>query len=105
MSDRSFDVVYSSALIEDFEDTVAIMDDWARLVRPGGRLIVAFPEQREYEEQCRDTGQVKNVHHKIADMGLDYMLGRLSELTRVVRILLAHRNVAGYMSLLIVEVT
>jgi 2-polyprenyl-6-hydroxyphenyl methylase/3-demethylubiquinone-9 3-methyltransferase len=38
-----FDVVYSSGLIEHFEDTSAVVDEHLRLLKPGGRLVLIVP--------------------------------------------------------------
>lgn len=40
---ESFDVVYSSGLIEHFDDTYAVIAEHLRLLRPGGRLILIVP--------------------------------------------------------------
>jgi SAM-dependent methyltransferase len=40
---ESFDLVYSSGLIEHFEDTVAVVREHLRLLRPGGRLVLIVP--------------------------------------------------------------
>jgi 2-polyprenyl-3-methyl-5-hydroxy-6-metoxy-1,4-benzoquinol methylase len=40
----SFDVVYSSGLIEHFEDPRAIVRTHVELARPGGRAIIAIPD-------------------------------------------------------------
>lgn len=41
--DNHFDWVYSSHLIEDIDDTESVLVEWARIVKPGGKLIVATP--------------------------------------------------------------
>jgi len=38
-----FDLVYSSGLIEHFEDTRAVIAEHVRLVRPGGKLVLIVP--------------------------------------------------------------
>jgi len=40
---ETFDIVYSSGLIEHFEDTRAVVAEHVRLLRPGGRLILIVP--------------------------------------------------------------
>lgn len=39
----TFDVVYSSGLIEHFEDTRSVVTEHLRLLKPGGRLVVIVP--------------------------------------------------------------
>lgn len=40
---EAFDVVYSSGLIEHFDDTRAVVAEHVRLLKPGGRLVVIAP--------------------------------------------------------------
>jgi len=40
---ESFDLVYSSGLIEHFEDTLAVVGEHLRLLKPGGRLVLIVP--------------------------------------------------------------
>jgi SAM-dependent methyltransferase len=40
---ESFDLVYSSGLIEHFEDTVAAVEEHLRLLKRGGRLVLIVP--------------------------------------------------------------
>jgi SAM-dependent methyltransferase len=40
---ESFDLVYSSGLIEHFEDTVAVVEEHLRLLKRGGRLVLIVP--------------------------------------------------------------
>ncbi len=42
--DESFDLVFSQGLIEHFPDPNAILDAHARLVRPGGWLVINVPQ-------------------------------------------------------------
>jgi SAM-dependent methyltransferase len=38
-----FDVVYSSGLVEHFDDTRAVIAEHLKLIRPGGRLVIIVP--------------------------------------------------------------
>lgn len=80
VKDNIFDFVYSSHLIEDFADTGRILREFTRILKPGGNLILVFPDQAAYEKKCRETGQPLNIHHVHADMGFDYMMKQLGEL-------------------------
>jgi 2-polyprenyl-6-hydroxyphenyl methylase/3-demethylubiquinone-9 3-methyltransferase len=40
---ETFDVVYSSGLIEHFDDTRAVSGEHVRLLKPGGRLVLIVP--------------------------------------------------------------
>jgi len=44
--DGVLDFVYSSHLLEDLVDTEAVLREWIRILRPGGRLILADQVQR-----------------------------------------------------------
>lgn len=78
--DNKFDYVYSSHLIEDFEDTVSGLKKFTRILKSGGVLILVFPDQKKYEQFCKKTGQPLNMYHKHADMGYRLMLEKLSEI-------------------------
>jgi ubiquinone/menaquinone biosynthesis C-methylase UbiE len=73
VGDNTFDYVYSSHLIEDFEDTTSALVDFIRILKPGGNLILVFPDQKVYEEVCLKTGQPLNQYHIHKDMGLAFM--------------------------------
>jgi ubiquinone/menaquinone biosynthesis C-methylase UbiE len=82
--DDTFDYVYSSHMIEDVEDTASVLKEFIRILKPGGNLILVFPDQAKYEKTCRRTGQPLNMCHVHADMGLTYMhqqLRRISDIT------------------------
>lgn len=80
VDDNTFDYVYSSHLIEDFVDTKAALTEFIRILKPGGNLILVFPDQPAYEKHCRRTGQPLNMYHVHKDMGLKFMQDRLNEL-------------------------
>lgn len=46
--DGTLDFVYSSHLLEDFEDTESVLREWLRVLRPGGRLILFCPDEQEF---------------------------------------------------------
>jgi SAM-dependent methyltransferase len=81
--DNTFDYVYSSHMIEDVEDTNAVLREFIRILKPGGNLILVFPDQSKYERHCRRTGQPLNMCHVHADMGLTFMHQRLNELADI----------------------
>jgi SAM-dependent methyltransferase len=75
----AFDTVYSSHLIEDFEDTTAILREFVRILKDGGRLILVFPDEEAYRKHCRKTGQKLNQRHVHTDMGFEFMKTKMAE--------------------------
>jgi predicted SAM-dependent methyltransferase len=84
--DNVLDYVYSSHLLEDFEETKPVLIEWLRVLKPGGRLIVFCPDEQIYREHCRRTGTPYNTAHKIADFSLARVKRDLAEIggTKVV---------------------
>lgn len=80
IEDNTFDYVYTSHLIEDFEDTVAGLQKFIRILKDEGTLILVFPDQKVYEEHCMRTGQLLNAYHKHAQMGLQFMKEKLKSI-------------------------
>ncbi|MDR3715333.1 MAG: glycosyltransferase family 9 protein [Puia sp.] len=80
VDDNTFDYVYTSHLIEDFRDTRAALEEFIRILKTGGNLILVFPDQPKYEEHCIRTGQPLNQYHVHKDMGLKFMHERLREI-------------------------
>jgi SAM-dependent methyltransferase len=78
--DNTYDYVYTSHLIEDFQDTKDALRKFIRILKDGGNLILVFPDQPKYEVYCRDMGIPMNPYHVHADMGYDFMMARLNEL-------------------------
>jgi predicted SAM-dependent methyltransferase len=74
--DGAFDYLYSSHLFEDFDPTEneKILKEWLRVVRRGGYLVLLLPEQQRYVEYCRKRKELPNIHHKVDDFGVDYMI-------------------------------
>ena len=84
--DRVLDYVYSSHLLEDFEDTDAVLREWLRVLKPGGRLIIFCPDEQQFRAHCACTGQHYNPHHKHADFSLRFVKDALARIggTRLV---------------------
>lgn len=75
--DGVLDYVYSSHLLEDFEDTEAILKEWCRVIKPVGKLILVLPDQQEYEAYCKSIGAGTNEHHKHSDFGSEFVKKRM----------------------------
>ncbi|MDD5261036.1 MAG: methyltransferase domain-containing protein [Methylacidiphilales bacterium] len=78
--DGVLDYVYSSHLLEDFEDTKAVLREWVRVLKPGGNLVLFCPDEQVYRQHCKATGQVYNENHKHPDFSLEKAKALLSEI-------------------------
>ncbi len=83
VADNHYDYVYSSHLIEDFEDTRAGLLKMIRVLKNDGLLILAFPDQQRYEWFSKRYGTFLNPYHKHKDMGYAYMLNCLNSITHI----------------------
>jgi len=90
--DNTFDYVYTSHLIEDFEDTKKGLNEFIRILKSEGNLILVFPDQQQYEKHCKSTGQPLNLYHKHADMGSAFMQEALKRLPGISYTLLFESN-------------
>ncbi len=75
--DGVLDYVFSSHVLEDFEETTAVLAEWLRVLKPGGRLIIYCPDQVKYADFCQRKGCPTNPHHVYADFSLAFVLNRL----------------------------
>lgn len=84
--DGVLDYIFSSHLLEDFQDTESVLREWLRVLKPGGRLIVFCPDEQRFRAHCARTGQPYNPHHIHAHFSLDYVKGLLDRIggTRLV---------------------
>jgi len=80
--DGVLDYVYSSHVLEDFTDVQAVLSEWLRVLRPGGRLVIYCPDEQVYRRHCAATGQPYNLHHVHADFSLAYVQHALGRLAR-----------------------
>jgi hypothetical protein len=78
--DGVLDYVFSSHLLEDFPDTEAVLREWLRVLKPGGRLILYCPDEQCYRKHCRETGQSYNANHQQPDFSLDFVKEALKRL-------------------------
>ena len=71
--DNSLDYVFSSHLLEDYEETEDILKEWLRVLKVNGRLILYLPDEQKYKDWCENNSRYYNNHHKVPDMSLEYM--------------------------------
>jgi SAM-dependent methyltransferase len=89
-ADGVLDFVFSSHLLEDFVDVRAILVEWLRVLKPGGRLIIFCPDEQVYRRHCAATGQPYNTHHVHADFSLEFVKRELAKTGVPFRVL--HEN-------------
>lgn len=63
--DGVLDWVYSAHLIEDYtaDEQKAVIREWCRVIKPGGRLVILAPEKNRWAEALK-RGQPPNLAHK-----------------------------------------
>lgn len=70
--DDTFDFVYASHILEDAckGDRKRVFSEWARIVKPGGNLIVLVPEVERWKYAVEVLGQCPNCSHKSPEPSL-----------------------------------
>lgn len=58
--DNCFDFVHSSHSLEHMDDWKVALDNWVRVCRPGGYLIISVPEEYMYEKDSWPSAFNKN---------------------------------------------
>ncbi len=81
--DGALDWVYSSHVLEDFQDTAAVLNEWLRVLRVGGRLILFLPDEQLYRAFCESQGKPPNAHHIHEHFGPAYLKDLLAPCTGI----------------------
>lgn len=68
---ESLDWIYSSHVLEDFEDSKTVLDEWLRVVKPGGNLVLYLPDEQTYRAHCQSQGKPPNIYHVHEDFSLE----------------------------------
>lgn len=71
--DSVLDYLYSSHLLEDFEDTKKILLEWCRVVKTGGNVVLNLPHDKTFLDHCIKSGQAYNHEHKCKQMSIEWM--------------------------------
>jgi ubiquinone/menaquinone biosynthesis C-methylase UbiE len=67
--DNVLDYVFSSHLLEDFEDIETVLREWLRVLKVGGHLILFCPDEKIF----RGQGFGYNPHHKHQDFSIEFV--------------------------------
>ena len=71
--DATLDFVYSSHLLEDYNEWEELLKEWIRVIKPGGHILILVPDKVKFNEAVRRTGG-GNAAHKH-----EFRVGELSE--------------------------
>lgn len=71
--DQSIDVVITSFLLDRLADPQAALLEWYRVIRPGGKIIIATPLNWQTTEQRHDLGDWQALDHLLQDIGLQLL--------------------------------
>ena len=100
--DNTLDYVFSSHLLEDFQDTESVLREWLRVIKPGGHLIIFCPDEQRFRAHCNRTGQPYNPHHVHAHFSLAHVRNLLERIGGT-RLVLENPDVDSYSWDLVVE--
>lgn len=73
--DGVLDYIFSSHLLEDFSDIPAVLEEWVRVLKFGGVLLLYLPDEQRYRSIIENIGGYINPHHVHENMSLRYMSG------------------------------
>jgi SAM-dependent methyltransferase len=89
VADATFDFLYSSHCLEHLRDPEVALRSWVRVVKPGGHLVIAVPDEDLYEQG--NWPSVFNPDHK-----LTFTLGKSASWSPVsVNVLTLIQSLAG----------
>lgn len=80
--DNTLDFVYSSHVLEDFVDTKSVLEEWLRVLKVGGKLILFLPDESLYRAYCLEQGKLPNTHHIHENFSLRYVLDILEQINQ-----------------------
>jgi SAM-dependent methyltransferase len=71
--DTVLDYVYSSHLLEDFENTEEVINEWLRVIKIGGNLVLFLPDEQIYREYNEKLGKQPNHNHIHDNFSLQFI--------------------------------
>lgn len=79
-NDSVLDYVYSSHLLEDFYNTEAVLREWLRVLKTGGKLVIFCPDEQRFRKHCHETGQSYNTAHVHENFSLAFVKNILKKI-------------------------
>lgn len=79
--DGVLDYVFSSHCLEDFDHSakVSVLEEWVRVLKPGGYLLLYLPDEHKFREYCSKHGLGGNPNHKDPDFNISKLRVLISE--------------------------
>ena len=77
--DDVLDFVYSSHVLEDFPNPQDLLDEWIRVIAPGGNLVLFLPDEQIYREDCKKRGVPPNPYHSNPNFDFNYVKSLLDK--------------------------
>lgn len=73
--DNCMDYVFSSHCFEDFpiEEKRAVFEEWLRVIKPGGLMLLYLPDEKLYREWCSSHNLSRNMDHKDETFNINTM--------------------------------
>jgi len=71
--DNVLDYIYSSHLLEDFEDTEKVLNEWFRVLKKDGVLVLFLPNEQLYRAYNKKIGKEVNHHHIHDNFSLNFI--------------------------------
>ena len=72
-ANQSLDFVFSSHMLEDFEDTEAALKEWWRVIKHGGHLVLYLPHKELYPNVGTADGNEDHVYDFLPEDIIAYM--------------------------------
>ncbi|MBX7259230.1 MAG: class I SAM-dependent methyltransferase [Candidatus Hydrogenedentes bacterium] len=66
-----FDYLCSSHVLEHMPNTISVLEEWARVLKPGGRLVLRLPHANRTFDRIRPKTTLEH-HIKDSELSVDY---------------------------------
>lgn len=105
IGDNECDYVYSSHMLEDLidKDIIPCLNEWFRVIKDNGYLIIYCPVQRVYKRHCEITNQPVNRDHKVEYFSLRYLKNKLEKCDYKYEVIYEIPIVNNYSFLLVIK--